>query len=84
MIVLIYALLRYRFRSSLLLLGLIATLVLFNPVESVTMERSQWIVVDAVLAATLPLLTYRYLVYHREDKIAEVRAVENRKKKIPY
>lgn len=83
MLVLIYSLLRYHFRPSLLLFGLIATLVLFNPLKPVTMERSQWIIIDIAVAAMLPLLAYRYITYHtrREEKIAEARAVEYRKKK---
>lgn len=83
MLVLIYSLLRYRFRPSLLLLGAIATLVLFNPLEPVTMERSQWILVDIVVAVVLPLLAYRYITYHtkRDERIANARAVEYRKKK---
>lgn len=83
MLVLIYSLLRYRFRPSLLLLGVIATLVLFNPLEPVTMERSQWILVDIAVAVVLPLFAYRYITYHtkRDEKIANARAVEYRKKK---
>lgn len=83
MLALIYSLLRYRFRPSLLLLGVITTLVLFNPFKPVTMERSQWIVVDLAVAVVLPLLAYRYITYHtkREEMIAEARAVEYRKKK---
>lgn len=81
MLVLIYSLLRYRFRPSLLLLGVLLTLVLFNPIEPITMERTQWIVVDVAVAVILPLLAYRYIAYHtkREERVVEARVKENRK-----
>ena len=60
----IYYLLRYRFMPSLLLMGLITTLVIFNPFVLVTMERSSWILVDIAVAILLPLLTYTYANHH--------------------
>lgn len=73
---LIYQILRYHFRPSLLLIGLVITLILFNPFKIVTMDRSMWIIVDILVALTLPTLGYFYNNYHnkREDKIADERA----------
>ena len=65
MLISIYYLLRYRLVPSLLLIGLIVTLVLFNPFALVTMERSSWIIVDLIVAAGLPLLTYIFVTHHK-------------------
>ena len=65
MLISIYYLLRYRLVPSLLLIGLAATLVLFNPLALVVMERSSWIIVDLIVAAGLPLLTYIFVTHHR-------------------
>jgi len=61
----IYYLLRYSLIPSLLLVGLVASLVLFNPFELVVMERSSWIIVDLVVAAGLPVLTYLFVAHNR-------------------
>jgi len=65
MLISIYYLLRYRLVPSLLLIGLATTLVLFNPFALITMDRSNWIIVDIAVAVALPLLTYMYIVRHR-------------------
>lgn len=74
MVVLIYAILRYRFRPSLLLIGLCATLLLFNPIMIVVMQRSQWIIVDIAVAVVLPLLVYRYVTYNKKRERKSVKA----------
>lgn len=65
MLIAIYYLLRYRLVPSLLLIGLVVTLVLFNPFALVVMERSSWIIVDLIVATGLPLLTYIFVTYHK-------------------
>lgn len=65
MLISIYYLLRYRVVPSLLLIGLVTTLILFNPFALVVMDRSSWIIVDLIVAAGLPLLTYMFVIHHK-------------------
>lgn len=60
-LILIYQLLRYRLALSLLLFGFVATLILFNPFERVTMSRGDWIVVDIAVALILPGFAYIFI-----------------------
>jgi|GEM_PF-1785869 membrane protein len=68
----IYYLLRYRLVPSLLLIGLIATLVLFNPFALVVMKRSSWIIADLLVAAGLPILTHIFVTHHRVRELRNI------------
>ena len=68
----IYYLLRYRLVPSLLLIGLIATLVLFNPFALVVMKRSSWINADLLVAAGLPILTHIFVTHHRVRELRNI------------
>lgn len=68
----IYYLLRYRLVPSLLLIGLIATLVLFNPFALVVMKRSSWIIADLLVTAGLPILTHIFVTHHRVRELRNI------------
>lgn len=74
MLILIYYVMRYRALPSLLMIGLLTTLVIFNPIDPVTMSRGEWILIDLAVAIGLPALAYLYIKRHkkREQRISSV------------
>ena len=72
MLIAIYYLLRYRLVPSLLPIGLVVTIVLFNPFALVVMERSSWIIVDLIVAAELSLLTYIFVTRHKSREQSNI------------
>lgn len=56
-----YYILKYNFRPSLLLAALLATMILYNPIEPVTMPRNEWILFNLGTAVILPLLAHYYV-----------------------